>query len=555
MSSPQVRTLLEYVSQGIEGYGHAGNGAAKTEEAAAFFVRMARGQTSFDARLMGRAGDPSAPAETLPHPITLPGLINGEPWRHWVLVQSYAQAKDSSMRAYRKVIGRHPHRLGYLQRDQGTIKLIKVKPDIPGWSDDPETWSEITFISQENMTDEDVRYVQGARVHSVHADEMPKQSVWREVRARRIANQQLYKLITATPEYKHEWEWCFEDFRGCFMTPVRGRVRVQWSVDDNRALALDDIAARKRDYLKGDGEKSDLYDARVAGEHVDVAGSNPFPTKKLRTILEGCQQGRIERIEIRGEPGDPREPDYRDILPAHAEIERWLERDPSHSYLITADPSRGIDDDEHDPAELQVWDWHDAMLVCRFGMRLSKGGYLDEDSLAILADRLGREYGNALIDGEVVNGRGEQFFLTLRKLRYPNLAHDDRSLQPGVVATSYGWNANPTTNGEIVNAIIKGANEDSFLCFSGDVIRQLLDVREDNQGRPANVRKGARHHREAMVCMGRALHLIQTRPAPKVFVRPEDTGLAAALRRDFGRHVLTGSKVGTRRTAIFRGGE
>jgi hypothetical protein len=222
-------------------------------------------------------------------------------------------------------------------------------------------------------------------------------------------------------------------------------------------------------------------------------------------------------------------------------IERWEERNPEHSYLITIDPSRGIDDDEHDPCELQVWDWSDPMLVCRFGMRSGKGGYADEDSVGILADILGRQYGNALVDWEVVNGRGEQVSLTLRKLRYPNLSHDDRSVTPGVLSENYGWNANPTTNGEIVNAIIKGTNDDTYLCFSADVYRQLLDVREDNQGRPAKVRKGARHHRESMICMGRALHVIQTKAAPRVMQSREQTGMRAILRRDFGRPVKIGS--------------
>lgn len=552
VSSPQVRLVLESVAAGVEAYAHAGNSAAKTEELAALFVRMCRGQARFDARLMGRPGDPNAPAEVAPHWIDLPGLIDGEPWRHWVLVNTYDQAKDSSMRAYRRVIGRHPHTIGWIDRSTGKIKLIRIKPD--GWhSDDPETWSEITFISQENMTDEDVRTVQGARVHSVHGDEMPKEAVWREVRARRIANRKLYLAIGATPEYKPEWEWCLEDFRGAFMSPLRGRIRVQWSVDDNRALSLADIEARKQSYLKGSGEKSDLYDARVDGEHVDVSGKCPFPVKPIVRMLEGCQRGRIDTIVLREGPKHEWEPDYRDILPSSVEIERWLPYERTHAYLIVNDTSRGIDDGEHDPGELQVWDWTEGMLVARFGQREGLGGYLDEDSQAILADILGREYGNALVDCEVNGGFGVQFFLTLRKLRYPNLAHDDRSIAPGVVRDDYGWVASATTNGEIVNAIIRGLNEDSFLCWSRDVLNQWADVREDSRGRPASVAKNRRHHREAMICAGRALHTIQSRPAPVVRLRQNQTDFALALRKDFGRDVVGPKRTGRQRTEIFRG--
>lgn len=554
MSSPQARQLVEWVVQGIEGYGHAGNAAAKTDELCALFLRMCRGQRRFDARLMGREGDPTAPAETEPYWIDLPGLPeDGGAWRHWVLVQSYDQAKDSSMRTYRKLLGKHPHKIGWMDRANGKIKLIKVKPD--DWpSDDPETWSEITFISQENMTDEDVRYVQGARVHSAQMDEIGKMSVWREVRARRIANAALYLAIGATPEYKHEWEEFLADFQSCLFRPVRGRVRVQWSVRDNRALSLADIEARVQSYLTGRGEKSDLYDARVAGEHVDSAGSCPFPKAAMLDMLRGCADGRMDRYEIRGEPA-PGGEDFRDFLPAEAWLERWRLPVAGHSYLATNDTSRGIDDDEHDPCEMQVWDWtafpHEC--VARFGMRKGLGGYLDEDSLAILCDKVGREYGNALVDVEVTGNFGVQFVLTMRKLRYPNLAHDDKALEPGSLSPKYGWTANPTTNGEIVNALIKGLNEGTFVTYSADMVSQWMDVREDEAGRAANVRKGARHHREAMVCAGRALHHMQTKPAPIVLKRRAEMGLEAALRKDFGRPVKIPGRGGTRaRPELFR---
>lgn len=555
MSSPQARQLIEWVVQGVDAYGHAGNAAAKTDELCAFFLRLCRHQKGFDARLMGREGDPEAPAETEPYWIDLPGPpASGEAWRHWVLVQSYDQAKDSSMRTYRKLLGKHPHKIGWLDRANGKIKLIKVKPD--GWhSDDPETWSEITFISQENMTDEDVRYVQGARVNSIQMDEIGKMSVWRECRARRIANETLYLAIGATPEYKHEWEEFLEDYRSCLFRPVRGRVRVQWSVRDNRALSLEDIESRIQGYLKGTGEKSDLYEARVAGEHVDSAGACPFPSAPMLAMLRGCLPGRLDVIEIRGEPLAATDPDYRDFLPADAVLERWRVSVPGHSYLITADTSRGIDDEKHDPCEMEVWDWsvfpHEC--VARFGMRKAKGGYLDEDSLAILADRVGREYNKALVDVEVTGNFGVQFVLTMRKLRYPNLAHDDKSLEPGTMSPRYGWTANPTTNGENVNALIKGLNEGTFVTWSADMVQQWMDVREDEQGRPANVRKGARHHREAMVCAGRALHHMQTKPAPVVMQRRAELGLEAALRKDFGRPVKIPGRPSKRgRPELFR---
>lgn len=541
-------------------YWHAGNASSKTEGLADLFVRCCRGHTSMDGRLMVRRGpewvrewdrrQPGAPQdESEPYPIALPGLRNGEPWRQWVLVQSYDQAKDSSMRAYKKLVGRHPHDISYLYK--GVIKRLRIKPD--GWeSDDPESWSEVTFISQEGMTEEDVQRVQGARIHGVHCDEMPLQSIFFELLNRAEANVPLLVGISATPEYKPEWEWAYGSptsyFQDCYGTPKAGRVRIQSSVEDNRALSLKDLHGR---YNRNHG--GSLFKARWDGEHVDVSGACPFPTKPMQRMLEQCQAGRLETIELRGDPKSELEPDYRDILPAKAVIERWLLPERGHYYLITSDPSRGIDDGDHDPCELEVWDWTEPACVCRFGMRNGSGGFLDEDSLAILADKLGREYNNALIDGEVNGGFGVQFFLTLRKLRYPNLSHDDKTVSPGVISTQYGWNANATTNGEIVNALLTGLAEDRFLCWSADMVRQWMDVREAADGRTPTVSRKARHHREAMICAGRALHWILSKNPKRIREPNAPTEFDAVLNRDMGRPVRKIPGKARQKLEIFRG--
>ena len=544
MASLAQRQAIENISRGTEVYWHAGNGSGKTEGLAHLFVAMVQGRKRIDGRLMTRPGTAREPKDDEPYWIDLPGLINGEPWRHWVLVNGFDQAKDSSMRAYRKLLGDWPHEIGWVDPKKGTVKLLKVRPQ--GWkNDDPASWSEITFISQEGMTEEDVKRVQGARINSAHGDEMPKENVWREVRARRDANQKIYLGIGATPEFESEWRWCLEDFQGCFGAPTAGRVRFQSSMRDNRALSLQDIADRIASY-KGDS----LAEARIDGKHCNISGACPFPVEPLERMLAGCQEGRIELIEIREKPPFDYLPDYRDILPSSAFIERWLAPDPYHSYLITNDTSRGIDDGKHDPCEMEVWDWSEPMLVLRFGMRNREGGFLDEDSLAILADRIGRQYGNAMIDVEVAGQWGQQFILTLRKLRYPNIAHNDRTVRPGVVEQEYGWKATPSANGEIVNALIKGLSEDSFCCWSKDVVQQWMDVREAADGNTPTTVKGARHHRESMICAGRALHWIQTRPAPRV-VRPTvPTGFDAALRHSFGRDIRKRAVPGGR-TGIF----
>jgi hypothetical protein len=535
LSSLACRQSIEFILQGVEVYWHAGNAGGKTSGLAHLFLALCRGQRRMDGRLLVRPGEESDDLSSSPHWIDLPGLYPGEAWRHWVTVQSYSQGKDSSMRAYRDLLGDWPHEIGWVDKSQGIIKLIRVRPE--DWpDDDPATWSEITFISMENMTDEDVRMVQGARIHSAQGDEMPPGAVWREIRARSQANRVLYLGIGATPEYKPEWEWAYGDdgdFTECYGIPTAGRVRLQSSVEDNRALSHEHLA-RLRDKYAGDT----LFAARWNGDHVDISGANPLPREALVRMLAGCTEetrGRTETVTIRVAP-EGGGLDDREILPAVAKVRRWLPPDPRHSYLLIIDPSSGVDDKHHDPCELEIWDWTDPMCVCRFGMEDRKGGYLDGDSLGILADLLGREY-RAWVDAETNGGFAEALYLALRKRRYPWLLHQDKTRTPGTSSPEYGWNTNPTSKGEMIGAIVKGLNEGTFCCWSKDMVQQWMDLRIASDGRPAEISRKKRHHLEALICAGRALHWIQSRSAPSVSERTADTGMGAVLRKQFGRDI------------------
>ena len=556
MNSVTQREACRYIARGIETYWTCGKAGGKTEGLAHVFVAMCRGLTRLDGRLMVRRGpdwvrafdrrQPGAPQdENAEDWIELPGLVNGEPWRHWVIVNSYDQARHSSVRAYLRVLGNWPHVIGYLDGARsGRVKTIRVKPD--GWaSDDPATWSEIMFVSQEGMTEDDVKRVQGARIDSCHGDEAPMRRLWQEIRARQDAGRKIYLGIGYTPQVFAEWEWLLlseEGFANCYGTPRNGRVRLQSSVEDNRAMSLVDLRDRLRK-ARGDLE----FEARWNGEHVDVSAMCPFPHRPMDRLLSGCQGGRLDRYVLR-EPSDDRP----EIEYAEAVFERWFNPVIGHAYVLIGDPSRGIDDGKHDPCELQLWDWTEPMLVGRFGARDRTGGFLDEDAMALLADAIGREYNSALIDAEVTGGYGLQFFATLRRLQYPNLAHDDRTVSPGVVRKEYGWVATQAANGEIVNAIIRGLSEGSFGLWSADVLRQWKDVRMGKDGSTPGVKRGARHHRESMICAGRALHLIQTRVPPVHIERANDADFYRDLRRDFGRPVLPRGESGGVSAEIFR---
>lgn len=526
MSSVAQRRLFEYAAAGLEVAWRAGNQGGKTYGGAHLGVALARGLRRIDGRLMHRPGEEPDPADDAPHWIELPELE--QPTRWWVLVRSYDQAKDSSMKAYRELLGRHPHSIAWLDKAGGKVKTLRVKYE-GCESDHPDDWSEITFVSQENVSEDDVQKFTGARLDGVHADEPPDMHIWREMRARGQANRRFFRWVTFTPIYREQWEQLKADFDGCYENPTGGKVEIRSSVEDNRALSREHLEALR---VSWQADPKGLFRARWDGDYVDVTGGSPFHLRHLERWAGRARPGKIVKVNLRKirVAREPEEEDGREPVVARSlAVEMWRPREKLRPYLLVVDPSRGIDDPEHDPGAFIVGTWSEPWeIVC------AHTSYANAYSLGFGAGLVGRYYNAARVDVEMNGGYGDPALLALRRMRYPNIGHEDFARDPGRLDKRMGWNTNPTSRGEMIAAIQEQMEEDTVAVWSKAITGQLAGVREDRRGKAAG--KG-RNHDEFMICLGRYLHIVTTVPAPKLYERRGDTGFEAALRKDFGRPI------------------
>lgn len=421
-----------------------------------------------------------------------------------MLSRSYGQQVESVQAAYTDLIGRWPHELAYQDRSRGYIKVIRVRPD--GWlDDDPMSWSRIYFVSQENEDS-----ITGFGADWIHGDEPPIESVWREARVRIKAGRRLHRWITFTPLHRSEWQWIRDDFegRGALETPVDGRIEMVMGLKDNSALTEAEVAHLDKATV-GDVFRA----ARIAGEYVDSEGANPFAF--WYDILErwerNHERGDVRPFLVRDDAGNQRS----------ALVQLFSPFDPGDTYLLVADPSRGLGA-PYDPAGIQVWGRRSRALVARYGAMkgVIGSGYLPAYSLGNLAAQIGHLYGNALVDVEMQGGYGDSVMVALRQAGYSNFNRDVAPDRPATVDETYGFATSVATRPQWVAAIqealdrCKGGDGDYLRMPSLDVALCLKGIVFDERGKPL-----AAHgrHDEDMILMGRALHIIldpRRRPPP-----------------------------------------
>lgn len=106
----------------------------------------------------------------------------------------------------------------------------------------------------------------------------------------------------------------------------------------------------------------------------------------------------------------------------------WEDPIPGHRYIMAVDPSSGSSDDR---TSLQVIDCDaiDENGTPYFGQVLEYNGKRTGDEVAVLADKYGRIYNNALAVVECIGGYGDAVVLSLMSMKYPNLYYDETTLK------------------------------------------------------------------------------------------------------------------------------
>ncbi len=460
--SEAQRRFAKSLSQYREVYLRSGNQAGKTTIGAFCGVALARGKSELDGVALPLLGAPNV------------GLV---------LAKGRAMAKESVIKAYRLAVGKWPH---HLEKNGNAIEAIWVKPD-RGSSDDWADWSCIRFFVEDGQS------LAGMRLDWAHADEPPKEEAWRELRMRGKANRHFVRFITATPLDKREWKWLRDDFKGCDSASggKDGKVELRMSVFDNKALGQEHLAAIEKD------SAGPLQQAKLFGDYIDLTGTNPFDAAGLKRWAErAIDPLRVEKWTTGGG--------------AQCDLEVYADLVTDEQYLVVADPSAGIWDEqgEHDPCEVVVVS---RGVKGRPAVVARYNGYIPAYELGRLSTHLARRYAEALLVWERNGGYGEAFHGGTDGYGNVYIEHHHDSLRLPL-SERIGWLTTATSRGTVIGALQKAVLEDGLYVPSRAAISSLEDVVLDKRGR---IEAGAGSHDEDMIVLGLACHLLETYPLYK----------------------------------------
>jgi hypothetical protein len=447
-ASDTHRRVAEFFGQGVETHHRAANFGGKTQNLGAIVVALLRDTGKIAGVKLPRFGRPTVGA---------------------VLVRSYDGQVDSSQKAILDWLGDHPHQLAWINRGKNVIGTIWVRPD--GWrNDDPQSWSRVTFFSQEASSEESIK---GQRWDFVAGDEPPTEAFWRE--ARKNAK---YRLIGETPIHREQWEWLQKDFDGCLGVPFRGRVELVSTLKDNRFLSPRALAEQEDKY-RGDQH----YRARMFGEYVDIDGACPF----------GPQYDRLEQLLRWAEPGSELELDPR--------IETWRDRDPDESYMVLLDPSAGIRPIGDTPGGDRCGLW---VIAFRANAGVARYlGWMPPHELARMGRKAAEYYNTALLVPEV-NGIGEAMLPEFEG--YPNMFREFALERPDKnISGRAGWYQTEQTKAAAIGSLIRALADGKFDIPSAEAIKSLMAIRQDQRGKL--LRPPGQNH-EDMMLLGMGTYLL-----------------------------------------------
>ena len=465
----------------------AGNQAGKTTIGAIFFVALMRGKTSLCGDIVGVEGVIER------HPdVTLP--LIGVPASFLVLAQGREMSKESVIRSVREAVGEHPH---HIEHNGNNIAAIWVKPD-KSRSDDWHDWSRMRFFVEDGQS------VAGMRLDGVWGDEPPKWPLWEELRMRGKSNRKFLRAITFTPIDKPRWKPVINDFKGC-EKGRDGKILLRMSVYDNKRLSQEHLRAVER------ASKGHLQKAKLYGDPVDTTGSCPFDSEHLAKWRARCF--------------DPlRTEEFTLFSGKKVAVQIWKEPEPDEPYMVVADPSSGVEDEEQerDPAGIIVVGRRSRCVVARYN------GYIIAGELGRLSVHLAKLYNRALLVWERNSGYGEAFYQGIGEYGNVYIEHhlDSRGIP---LADRLGWYTTATTRGTLIGALQKAlATDGSLYLWSEEAVESLSNVVFKRDG--IRMEAGAGSHDEDMIILGIACHLLETY---KASAKVEQKG-SDGLLRDLG---------------------
>lgn len=405
------------------------------------------------------------------------------------MVLDYPQQLLSVQPAYFKVLGRWPHHARY---SGAILKSLHVMP-VGGSPKDEREWSPIHFMSEESRKNRGTRAL-GVRADVVGFDEPPHIDTLRELRKAAHAGRRLVLLLGYTPTVRSQWGPVIEDIgkeiggphsRDRIVRIDRRRAAVRWNLSEvaDRVLSQAEKDDLLLSYLGPDMDWDHPLDplakARWFGDVIDTSGLCPFHLPTLQAMLNECSPPEIVNWKITQEAD---EASGRTRVTRTVPVEVWNHAKIDKSYFEPIDPSSGIDDNLHDPFEIEVAEDGTGDLQAR------SGGYLSGYLTGVLGAGMARQYNNAPIDPEVNDRWGVNVVEGIHASGYGNFSRERRELRPGEWVNEIGFHNIAKTRPLIIGAI--QAWVDSWRvgikyakCPSRKIIETLMDCILDGSGK------------------------------------------------------------------------
>lgn len=469
---------------------HSGNKGAKTTGGLSTTLAFVQGRD----RLMD--WDRSAiPIPVIPPPVS------------WVLgLPSYKIGGPSCIEKLRELLGDWPyHETHAGGPDSVTTFTIRHRGSTSG-EDTRRDWSKLYVFPYEGVIPE------AMRLDGWQCDEPPPARFLDALRNRGKAGRRLRGFLTLTPIEKRLWGPIFEDYgfpRVESRKIVSGRLRLQSSLYENRALAPDDIreaeaAVRTSPYRL----------ARLYGDPVDISDTCPFDVDELVRLRELATDG--DRCAQDWAFHDNREIP---IIRQHGKglIESWGWPDENDRAIIVADPSSGVRDPDkpdhlqpRNPAGLVMGSVMQRKVLLRFN------GYVRAHELGIMAKAVANKCPNWLMVHETNGGWGDAFLRGFREHKAITKGEVWFDTDPvtGKVAAEPGWNQTLTRRGMVLSALQRAIETDGLAIPSRAALDNLLQVRLDENERWDHG-DGRGPHGEDVITLGILAHVMARTTVPR----------------------------------------
>jgi hypothetical protein len=286
--------------------------------------------------------------------------------------------------------------------------------------------------------------------------------------------------------------------------PVKDKLgNIEYNEEKWRKLESDGWKPTSPWYVKAC--KGALNDKQKIAQEIEVSFLGSADNVVPQETIEMQRSQNVIQIDDTWELRDP-------LVP---ETWIWEDPQPGHRYILSIDPSSGSSDDN---TSLQVIDCDaiDENGTPYFNQVLEYSGKRLGDEIAVIADKYGRIYNNALIVVECIGGYGDAVVIPLMAMKYPNLYYDETGLRNYTVNDPLKRYDNDDTGklpGFRTNAV-RAQMLDNFraeLYYNNLRIRSLrvineLDTWVWKNGRPDHM-KG--FHDDSLTCLAMGLFVMK----------------------------------------------